>query len=131
MQIKEITRKTKQEIMPLRVDKTNKSNSGYSLYPYHSLGGGKISVGYKSLADWLALQKVVKIDGEVGVDWENVVGRLSPFFAEKGLRVTWISTQHLLQTKQQNDALDSPTLSIKGRVLGKNTRLVLRDFYRL
>lgn len=117
--------------MPLRVDKTSKSSSGYSLYPYHSLGGGKISNGYKSLADWLALQKVAKIDGYVGVDWENVVGRLSPFFAEKGLRVNWISTQHFLQTKEQIDAMVAPFLGKKGGVWGKNTSLELRDFFRL
>jgi len=131
MEVTEVTRKTNQELMPKIVNEADLLSKKYNLYPYHSLGEGKIYRGYESLADWMALHSILKIDGYVGVDWRNVISRLGQSFAAKGIRVNWIRTQEFLKTKQQIESLVAPFLGEEGSIWGKNTKLVLSDFFRL
>lgn len=131
METKEVTRKSKQEIMPQKINKADLLNSSYNLYPSHALGAGKISSGYASLAGYLASHKIVKVDGYIGVDWENLINRLTPLFLEKGIRVHWIRTEDFLHSKEQIDQLVQPFLGTEGSVWGKNTDLELADFFRM
>lgn len=130
MQVKEITRKTSQEIMPPHVRESAQAEQDYKLYPFHSLGGGKISSGYASLADWLASQHVVKIDGYVGVDWHYIVGRLSTLLEDKGLRVNWIRMEDLMHSREEIEQLVQPFMGKEGSVWGYNSDLSLSDFFQ-
>lgn len=130
MEIKEITRKTTQEIMPPHVRERTQSGKDYNLYPFHSLGGGKISNGYPSLADWMASQKVIKIDGYVGVDWHYIIGRLGPLLEGKGLRVNWVMMENFMHSQEEIEQLVQPYMGEEGSVWGYNADLSLRDFFR-
>lgn len=131
MEIREIARKTNQELMPIKVNEADPLSRNYNLYPFHSLGDGKIVNGYASLADWISLHKIVKIDGYVGVDWENVIAHLDSLFNAKGMRINWIQTQDFLKSKPEIESLVAPSLGAPGTVWGKNTTLHLTDFFHV
>lgn len=130
MEIGEIARRTDQELMPEKVNGEMLQNKEYGLYPFHSLGSGKINKGYESLAKWIGSNKNVKIDGYVGVDWVGFKKHLDVFFRKEGLRVNWLSVQDFLKPKQEIDLLVAPWLGAKDSVWGKNTTLLLSDFYQ-
>src|SRR3954470_23164136 len=81
-----------QPLMPFYLNK-HQTTDGYRLYPYHSIGKGKIFNGYQSLARWIMLQKVVIIDGYIGVFWQKTEQQLRSEFKKSGIRVKWIRTQ--------------------------------------
>src|SRR5690606_29511251 len=129
MKIKETLRETKQEVMPQQVRETEEMERKYNLYPSYVLQENKIQCGYESLADWMSLHEVVKIDGYVGVCWTVVVERLTKLFEEKGLRVKWVFTQDFIKERSAIDALIEPFLGERDAVWGKNTTLTLSDFF--
>lgn len=129
MEIKDMTRKAKQEVMPQEVINKDKSGESYDLYPFHSLGEGKIFSGFDSLAEWISLHPIVKIDGYVGVDWETVMARLNESFEAKGLSVNWIRMDDYLKSGSEIESMVKPFLGKEGAVWGKNTTLELGDFF--
>jgi hypothetical protein len=60
-------RKTSQYLMPSKLDGALVDKGEYDIYPFCSLGNGKIFSGYASMAHWVAEQKTVVIDGYEGV----------------------------------------------------------------
>src|SRR5690606_19131848 len=129
MEIKDMTRKAKQEVMPQEVINKDKSGESYDLYPFHSLGEGKIFSGFDSLAEWISLHPIVKIDGYVGVDWDTVMARLNESFEAKGLSVNWIRMDDYLKSGSEIESMVKPFLGKEGSVWGKNTTLELGDFF--
>src|SRR4051812_39186075 len=93
--IREITatkkwRSGSESILPQHISDRQRTNaSGYDIYPYHSLGEGKIFSGYPSLADWIIREKNVRIDGYIGIFWDVVQGQLTTEFEKKGVSVKW------------------------------------------
>ncbi len=61
-------RKTQQYELPVKKEKESK---GYDIYPTHNIGSGLIFEGYKSLAKELSNSSHIKIDGYIGVLFEN------------------------------------------------------------
>ena len=45
-------RVSSQPLLPQQVQKGESTNGGYNMYPYHTLGAGKIFSGYASLAQF-------------------------------------------------------------------------------
>ncbi len=127
---KEIQRKTTQEIMPQILPRERLGDEKYNLYPFHPLTQGEIYTGYETLAAWMSTQRIVKIDGYVGVNWTFVQNALQAAFTKSGIRVNWIRMTDFLKSEQLIDELVSPYLGAVDSVWGTNTTLLLPDFFQ-
>lgn len=131
MKQKVVERKTTQELMPEKVRMSDHTSSYYRLYPFHSLGEGKIHKGFDSLVDWISSHEILLIDGYVGVDWDVMLWQLDQQFKLKGLRANWIKTEDFLKPHDEIDGMVKPFLGTEDSVWGKNTTLQLSDFFRI
>jgi mannose-6-phosphate isomerase class I len=101
----------------------------YDIYPYHSLGPGKITGGYDTLADWISGHPAVMIDGYTGVYWHLVQQYLEEAFLRKGLRVKWLHTADCFRPATVIEEMVSPFLGAPNALWGKKTSLSLADFF--
>jgi len=101
----------------------------YDIYPYHSVGSGKIFHGYPRLAQWIAEQKFVAIDGYVGVFWDEIKQSLVNEFEKLGLSVGWVEMAAHLKSPIDIQQMVNPFLGTPGSVWGTKTDLSLADFY--
>lgn len=122
-------RKSSQPLMPAHINK-NEEHSEYNIYPFRSIGDGKICSGYDTLAEWIIKNKVVIIDGYVGNDWNAIREQLSHFFKEKAVRALWFETSAFEKSEAEIDEMVKPYLGEKDSVWGKITDLSLKDFYQ-
>lgn len=117
-------------LQPLMPQKVSRRKPGaYDIHPYHSVGSGKIFNGYQSLAEWIAAQKFVAIDGYVGIFWNDIKQGLDEQFARLNLSVRWIETADYLQAPDDVDDMVAPYLGTPGSVWGTKTELSLAHFY--
>jgi len=126
-----VDRKTTQELMPEKIARSEHTSSHYRLYPFHSLGGGKIHRGFDTLVDCISAHNLIKIDGYVGVYWDMILLQLDRQFKRRGIRVNWIRTEDFLKPQHEIDAMVKPFLGPEGSVWGKNTSLQLSDFFNI
>jgi len=149
-------RKTHQPLLPKRVRENRKNtfvNSGisieddqaslspealdkqYNIYPYHSLGNGKIQTGFGTLVkEILSLTigsptKTLAIDGYQGVDWPALQHGISIDLKERGLSATWIDIASFAKPEGQIEVLVAPYLGSPGSVWGTKTDLQLMDLF--
>jgi predicted NBD/HSP70 family sugar kinase/mannose-6-phosphate isomerase class I len=116
---------------PLLPKHHNAAHAGvYDIYPVEPLGKGRINNGYAALADWIAEQGHVRIDGYAGIDWHLVRDRLTATLRTKGLHTLWYETAAFLRPEPEIDALVNPFLGPEGSVWGTRTTLTLADLYR-
>lgn len=131
MEPTQLWRKTKQSLMPLEIKNITERKGEYNLYPFTSLGSQKIFSGFASLAGWIISQKVVLIDGYVGVDWMTVRRELDDVFKKEELKVQWVDTAAFLRTEEEINAIVAPYLGEQDSVWGRKTDLLLKDLYNL
>lgn len=130
VQAKEVPwRKTFQPAMPQQV-KIAGERHGYDIHPFHPLAGGKIFNGYASLAEWIGERKSARIDGFVGVHWEEVRELLDERFRNAGLRVKWTETADYLKPSAEIEKMVAPYTGTPGSVWGTKTALGIADFFR-
>jgi mannose-6-phosphate isomerase class I len=122
-------RKTTQYLMPAHLPKQPAVEEGYNIYPVCALGNKKIFNGYASLADWIAGQKIVRIDGYVGVFWEKLQESINLCLMEKGLTANWINTADYLKSAADIEELAAPFLGTENAVWGTRCTLTLADLY--
>lgn len=121
-------RKSSQLLMP--AEKEKESIGDYGLYPTHSLGEGKIQLGFESLAAELQKHKTVIIDGYQGVFFENVRKNLEVYFQKSGIKTNWIDVSKTLKPEAEIDKLIAPFLGGDDPIFGTRTSLVLNDFFQ-
>ena len=124
-------RSTTEALLPQTIDSQNQSVNGYEIYPYHSLGAGKIFTGYESLADRIIGEKNVIIDGYGGVFWNEVQQALEKEFQKKGVSVKWALTADKMKSEAEIEKLVSPFLGEESSVWGTKTTLSLSDFFHV
>lgn len=122
-------RNTKQEILPAEGYETD--SAGYRVYPAHPLESGKIHYGYDTLAQWIAEQETVVIDGYVGNFWDRISVDLATELEKLGAKVNWLTMHDFLKPEAEIDQLVRPFLGSDDSVWGMKTTLDLKDFYRL
>lgn len=120
-------RASTQPLLPIRLTTETKT---YHQYPYHPLEKGRIFNGYASLAKWAVDQKMVLIDGYVGVLWDEVKQQLEKEIAQAGYSVHFHSCSDYLKSAAEITEMVKPDLGTEGSVWGKRTELQLKDFYR-
>jgi mannose-6-phosphate isomerase class I len=121
-------RETKQFLLPLQ--KADVAKGNYDLYPTARLDKGAIQAGSKALAERIANEKVIIIDGYVGVFYEEIVKELEEALRQQGKMVNSISIQEALKTADEIDAMIAPFLGGDDPIFGKRTSLQLKDFYQ-
>src|SRR5690606_11390228 len=120
-------RKTDQYELP--VVKENLHTPGYDVYPVHSIGDGKIFRGYESLAQALRNQQCLKLDGYVGIIFQDVKEKLNDHFEALGIDPVWIDVSQALLPSQEIEELVTPYLGGDDPVFGKRSPLNLIDFF--
>ncbi len=91
--IKEQTawRSSRQPLLPVYL--SGRQNDSYDIYPVHAIDGETtIYEGYKKLAAWMAVQKIVLIDGYAGVCWMEMETALEQALHNLGVKVVWHPT---------------------------------------
>lgn len=120
------TRETTQYELPLL--KTN-FEKGYDIYPTHKIAENSISIGYESLAKELSSYRNLKIDGYVGINFEEVKLRLTESFRRINIKSQWINVEEAFKKEEVIDDMISPFLGGDDPVFGKLTDLNLVDFF--
>src|SRR6185437_4446238 len=126
---KTIWRKSTQELLPTKVETIEQKDGEYDLYPFYSLGRGKIFSDYELLSKWMVNRKVVIIDGFHGNDWSTIRENLAKCFKKMYKKVLWYETSAFLKDEAEIEKLVIPYLGEKDSVWGTKTELRLEDFY--
>jgi mannose-6-phosphate isomerase class I len=122
-------RKTSQYLMPAQLHTQPGLEAGYNIYPVCALGDNKIFNGYASLTKWITGQKMVLIDGYVGVFWDKIQAGIQDCLAEEGLTANWIHTADFLKSTAEVDGLVAPFLGTANAVWGTKCTFTLADLY--
>ncbi|RZK60162.1 MAG: hypothetical protein EOO91_02455 [Pedobacter sp.] len=121
-------RLSSETILPQQINQ--KKNTGYDIYPYHSLGSGKINKGYASLVNWIIEQKTVRIDGFNGVFWASIQSAIDEELTKKGITVKWVDVANYFKDSKEIETLVTPFLGEEKSVWGTKTTLTLSDFFQ-
>lgn len=121
-----IWRNSAQFLMPA---KKQSPEPGYDIYPTSEMEAGRIAEGFESLAELLADQSNVIIDGYVGVFFNQFVSRLETLLSQAGRTVYSINIETVLKAPAQIDKLIEPFLGGDDPIFGMKTNLSLLDFY--
>jgi mannose-6-phosphate isomerase class I len=124
-------RKTSQYLMPAKLDGSLVNNGEYDVYPFCSLGDGKIFTGYASLASWIAQQKTVVIDGFGGVFFDKIKDELNSILLAEGHSVNWVNTSDFLKEPDEVQQLVAPFLGEYESVWGTKCTLSLSDLFKV
>ncbi|MGN6533889.1 MAG: ROK family protein [Ginsengibacter sp.] len=126
---KTMWRKSTQELLPRNIETIEQKEGEYNLYPFHSLGRGKIFSDYELLSKWMINRKAVIIDGFHGNDWSVIRENLAKCFKKMYKKVLWFEASAFLKDETKIEKLVKPYLGEKDSVWGSKTRLGLEDFY--
>jgi mannose-6-phosphate isomerase class I len=124
-----LLRKTTQYLIPAQMSELPPVDGGYDIYPVAAIGDNKIFNGYASLTEWIVGQKVVVIDGYVGVFWDKIQLSINDCLEELGVKANWINTADFLKPTSEIDALVAPFLGTASTVWGTKCTLTLADLY--
>ena len=116
--------------MPMKVSEPG-TQGEYDLYPFSSLGDGKIFCGYETLAKWMEGHTAMMIDGYAGNDWNAIRKNLSKLFKKNQVNVLWYETSAFLKSEDEIEKLIGPFLGEANSVWGKKAELHLEDLYNI
>ena len=119
-------RKTSQYELPVVKDSVPVS---YDIYPTHSFDNGQINIGFDSLAQELGESGIVKLDGFVGILFEEVRRRLDLALQQRGISAKWIGVNNAMLSSKIIDELVEPFLGGDDPVFGKLCQYSLSDFF--
>lgn len=119
-------RKTTQPLLPLNA--VVKENGAYNVFPsFHT--NSNVLVGFETLANKIATQKIVVIDGFGGVLWENFRHHLNSALIEKKKNVLWYNIDSCLKSSEEINKMIEPNLNGDDPVFGKKYLGELSDFF--
>lgn len=124
---KEGWRKTDQYLMP--VSKEGSAKGNYGIYPTHSLGDDKIFPGHKTLAEEIEKNKVIILDGYVGVFFDLLKDQLQEQFVQLGKSVNWVKIDDALKPEEEINKLIEPFLGGDNPIFGTRATIELEDFF--
>jgi mannose-6-phosphate isomerase class I len=119
-------RETAQYLMPVK-NKTG-HNATYNVYPAHPIDE-KIQIGYQSLAEMLSKEKVIILDGYIGVDWKEVIDSLTAEFKKQGKSIHLVDIKNYLKSESEIHEMVSPYLGADDPVFGTRTKLDIGDYF--
>jgi len=104
-------------------------NGKYRIYPSFSIAEGKIFLGYNKLAEALINERVLVIDGYLGVFFDDFRKNLDAKFSHLCKNTAWFSVEQALKDEEEIERLVTPFLGGDDPLFGKRTDLLLKDFY--
>jgi mannose-6-phosphate isomerase class I len=122
-----VWRKTSQRLAPAR--HTPSAVGHYDLHPGFPVGPGKIGLGFEALADLIAGQTQVILDGYGGVFWEDFRQRLEQVLNARGVRSHWVCVETAMRSHAEIEALVEPFLGGSDPVFGTRFTGRLEDFF--
>ena len=120
-------RKSSQPLLPKQ--HTPPPRGSYDIYPTHPLPAGQITHGFDVLADRLAWQQGIVIDGMVGVLWDHLRAHLDEALHRRGIAARWVSVDEALRPSEQIDHLVAPYLGGDDPIFGMRFEGTLSDFF--
>lgn len=101
----------------------------YDIYPAFPLGKGKIKKGINQLANWIEKCSQVKIDGYVGVFWDELITELGEELRRRGKNVRFYHTSVAMKTAQTIEEMIAPYLGGDNPLFGTVTDKHLTDWF--
>jgi len=120
-------RKSYEPLLPL--EKPNLPMGQYDPYPAFPVGRNRFLVGYDALAQILAGQRFVVVDGEVGVFWDILRERLDEALQRLGVCARWIRVAEALKPAREIERLIAPAVGNDDPVFGRIYGGQLSDFF--
>ena len=120
-------RKTTQDLAPVSHQPTPPGQ--YDLYPGFPVGSNKIGLGYTGLAQQLATQSIVPIDGFQGVFWDQLRHDLDAELRAQGIIASWTNVSDALQPEAAINAMIEPFLGGDDPIFGTCFTGELIDFF--
>jgi mannose-6-phosphate isomerase class I len=120
-------RKTSQDLMPAAHKPT--AAGQYDIYPTFPIGRGKIADGYNALAEKIAQQKNVIVDGFIGVLWEEFRTGLDTALKALGITARWVNIATASKSESEIDDLITPFLGEDDPIFGFRCALNLVEFF--
>lgn len=122
-------RKTDQYLLP--EVKPSLADGQYDIYPSFKLGENQIYSGFDSLAQQISGNKVVVLDGYIGVFYDHFRETLEASLKNKGIKTSWKNTADYLKHPDIIEKMVSPFLGGEDPLFGKRSTLELDDFFNL
>lgn len=119
-------RATQQSLIP--EIKPNEIND-YDIYPSHKIDAGKIDIGYTSLVKVLSKERIIILDGYVGVDWKEITESLKQKLEKQKLSVHIFDICTCFLPEEQIKEITEPFLGGDDPIFGYKTTLSLQDYF--
>lgn len=120
-------RKTSQHLMPAAPE--HPPVGQYDIYPNHNIGAGQIMLGFDALAESLSGERLVVIDGFVGVIWDDFRERLDAALRAQKITARWVDVSSALHPEHEIDRLVMPFLGGNDPIFGTRFTGTLADFF--
>jgi len=120
-------RKTGQYLLPDR--KPFRAAGSYDIYPAFKLKDDQIFKGFESLAGSVMKQRVVLIDGYIGVLYDHIREQLNAFLKNYGITTSWKNTSDFLKSPGKISEIISPFTGGDDPLFGKRATLDIEDFF--
>ncbi len=121
-------RSTSQFLMPVKKEFKG-DTPRFDIYPSYDLGPDKIFTGYDTLANYIAEQKIVCLDGFSGINWKDIIDNLFNSLALKDLKVNFINFSNNLKPEDEIKSMVTPFLGEEESVWGTRCSLQMKDFF--
>jgi mannose-6-phosphate isomerase class I len=122
-------RKTGQYLAPLV--KPGVAEGQYDIYPSFDVGSDLIHEGFESLADVIAGEGTVIIDGYIGIFYDHFIESLDKILRDRSVRAAWKKTNDYLKSPGETDELIAPFLGGDDLLFGRRSECDLEDFFRM
>jgi mannose-6-phosphate isomerase class I len=109
--------------------KPQPASDGYDIYPSFKLEDNLIHSGFEELGMEILKNKIIIIEGYIGVFFDHFRENLDRFFEKQGIKASWKSSDDFLKPEDDIEKLISPFLGGNDPVFGKRTTLNLEDFF--
>lgn len=119
-------RSTTQFLMPYQKSGNVK---GYDIYPSLKLGNELISADIKSLAQRISDEKIITVDGYVGIFFEDFRMHLDQALSEVGKTANWVNVESAMKPEQEIDQLVTPFMGAADSIFGTRASIGLADYF--
>jgi mannose-6-phosphate isomerase class I len=114
-------------LLPLKKPLSQKGK--YDIYPTFDIGDGKIFAGFDSLAERLAGQRFVIVDGYNGARFDIFRNNLENSLRKSGYSTSWKNVSDFYRPETEIKGITLPFLGGSDPLFGTRTSLILNDFF--